>query len=351
MRVNWLTYTSERNYDRVESTLWIRGYQLFPYLEELGIECLLNASPDAAPIAVMLRWQDDRAWETARAVKACGGKVVFDLCVNYFEESGMFEGGYGVTAEQVKQCRQMVELADVVTCASANIAERARRDHACVVYLPDSIDFKHFNRVKGSVDFDRPRLRAIWSGTAVKAEDVRPVLPLLLRRGYCLTVVAERDPFAATPSRRLWMKTLLGYRFVPWHYDTFPAAIVSGDICVSPRDASTLYNQGHSFYKIGVFMAEGVPAIASSVSSYVEVLDNGGGWVCRTPGEWRAALHAASSDRDELRKRAAVARETMGRYSSQHIAGDWAGLLARLGNGFDMAKHRNAMEGKGNRPC
>jgi glycosyltransferase involved in cell wall biosynthesis len=174
-------------------------------------------------------------------------------------------------------------------------------------------------------------LRAIWAGTAVKAGDVCPVLKLLMRQRYHFTVVAEKDPFESHLPRRLLMKVLLDYRFVPWHHATFPETIIGGDVCISPRDVALPYNRGHSSFKIGVFMAEGVPVMASPVPSYLELLGDGrAGWICRTPGEWDEALLYARRDRAKLRERAAAARDVMDQYSTQRISGEWANLIGSL---------------------
>jgi glycosyltransferase involved in cell wall biosynthesis len=331
VRVNWLTYTDERDYDRVESTLWIRGYQLFPYLAERGIECVLNAPPDAARVAVLLRWQDARAWEAARAVKRAGGRIVFDLCVDYFEESGVFPGGYGSSGEQAAQARRMTEEADAVTCASEEIARSARRFHPRVEHLPDSVDFRHFRFVKEAGDFLRPRLRAVWSGVSAKADDLGPVLPLLAGHGIDLTIVSDRDPFPRFSARWMRWKKSLRYRFVPWHYATFPERILDGEICLSPRDLRRAYNRGHSHFKIAVFMAEGVPAIASPVPSYVELLKGGeGGRICRDEAEWDRALGTACADRSVLMRQSAACRSAAASASTEAVSRRYAALFAEL---------------------
>lgn len=331
MRINWLTYTNERDYDRVESTLWIRGYQLFPYLEALGFECLLNAPPEAAPVAVMLRWQDDRARATADAVKRAGGRVIFDLCVNYYEPAGLTKEGYGTTVRQREEVLAMTALADVVTCASENVRAAAARYHPRAHCLPDSVDDRHFTRRKALEDFRRPRLRAAWSGTSAKAREVEPIWRALAAARMGLTLISERNPYPRGTWRWLWAKARLAYQFVPWHYRTFPDAIAAADLCLSPRNLASVYNQGHSFFKIGVFMAQGVPAVVTPVPSYVDLLGQGcGGWLCDTPADWRRTLATIARDRDGLMRRSKEARDIMAPWTTERVAQRYAELFRSI---------------------
>ena len=329
--VNWVTYTDERDYDCVESTLWIRGYQLMPYLEKRGVRCLVNARDVDADVVVFLRKQDAEAQAWAAEEKRKGRAIVFDLCVNYFDETGLFEGGYGATRQRVEEAKAMLEAAAVVTCASETIAERAAEFHDEVVCLPDSVDGNHFAHEKPLVDFDRPRLRAVWCGVSTKAIDLDPVLPLLRRHGFGLTVISDRDPFPRFSRRWLRWKRSLRYRFVPWHYRTFPAEIVKGDVCISPRDTSSPYNRGHSAFKIAVFMAEGVPAIASPVPAYAELIGRGrGGAVCENLADWDRVFRLVQDERSLLVRWSEEARDAVSPYSTERIADRYADLFLRL---------------------
>ena len=193
-KIAWFIPVKHRNYNAMAASIWIRCLQLIPYLEEKGIRCKVNKPGAVADIAVFVRWQDDAALEMAQSQKRQGRRIVFDLCVNYFDETELFEGGYGSLAENVEECRRMAEVADVITCASDFIARRAGDFHPRAVYLPDSIDSRHFRFRKPENDFRRDELRAIWSGTSSKAVELEPVLPLLRRYGIPLVIISDRKP-------------------------------------------------------------------------------------------------------------------------------------------------------------
>lgn len=329
LKANWITPVEHRDYNRMPASVWIRCLQLFPYLEELGVNSTFNDPVSSAPIAVFVRTQDEEAYRTAKRLKAEGKRIVFDLCVNYFEESEVEHIGVPVSDRHVEECLRMASVADVITCASENIARRASQHHPRVEYLPDSIDRRHFKLVKSEEDFRRPKLRAIWCGQSLKSLELEPVLPLLKKRNIGLVVISNSKPKLRIMGG-LWRRKF-SCHFIPWRYETFPDDILKGEICITYREIDTAYNQGHSFFKIGVFMAQGIPAIASPVPSYRELLDNRFcGKICHTMEQWEQALDEILDERNLLAKWSKRSRLVMEDYSTEHLAGRYLGLFKGL---------------------
>lgn len=321
-RIGWHAPLVSRRYERMPASVWIRCLQLMPRLDALGFAQTLNRPRREADIAVFVRWQDRKALELARDLKGRGQRIVLDLCVNYFDVAGIFDGGYGSTEAQREECLAMVETADAVTCSSDFIRGRAAAHHERAVYLPDSIDRGHFGTAKSRDDYAAEHLTAAWSGQSIKARELAAVLPLLRERAMRLMVIADRRP------------DLPGdFLFLPWTYESFPGAIVRGDVCLSPRSTDNPYDLGHSHFKIGVFMAAGVPALASPTPSYREVIEKtGGGRICEAPGDWVAALDEITADRDLLRRWSTAARAGMEPYTTAAVAEQYAVLFRDLLN-------------------
>lgn len=318
IKVNWLIPTQERNYNRVLASIWIRCLQLIPFLEDQGVECVINEAHSDANIYYFVRWQDEAAYQMAREAKNRGKKVIFDLVVNYYQECPPMRGA-GVSAHQVEECLRMTEIADVITACSQFIADQARRHHDRVLYLPDSINPHIFCFYKQIEDFERKHLRLIWSGSAPKLHELGPVLPLIREYGFELVVITSQYvPLSDFPDR-LFRR---GYRFIKWRFETFPKAILQGELCISFRDRRRIYNWGHSNFKIGVMMAQGLPAVASGIPSYRELIperEPKAGWICNDLEAWDRAFSEIVNDRTALMRRSQTARQVLQGYSTPKI--------------------------------
>ena len=78
-------------------------------------------------------------------------------------------------------------------------------------------------------------------------------------------------------------------------------------------------------------MSLGVPAIASPVPSYSEVLkEDKGGILCHTIEEWEKALDIVLRERDKLVTWSEQAREAMRPYHTDHIADQYVALFREL---------------------
>ena len=321
MKVNWLIPTSERNYNRVLASIWIRCLQLIPFLDQLGIQSVINEPNSDAPICYFVRWQNDDAYEIAKRAKGNGKKIVFDLVANYFDESPATEGRL-----RIDECLRFVALADMITVCSQFIAQRALKHHHNVTYLPDSINIDHFSGNKDPQDFLRPKLRLIWSGNHSKIRELDPIFQLAKKIGYETIVISNKQP-----ARHKWRLINKPYQFKKWQYESFPNDILTGDICFSHRDTNSVYNQGHSFFKIAVMMALGLPVIASPVPSYEELINpnNQTGWLCNSLDEWEHLLRHLQSNRSELTTRATNAVSAIAPFTTQHTAAQYADVFQR----------------------
>jgi hypothetical protein len=326
MRVAWFAPdVVPGDFNRTGSAQWIRCLQLLPYLEERGVTCSLNDPDATADISIFVRGQDARTQALAQSRKARGNRIVFDLCVNYFDESFVAGVGAQVGPTHVANCRAMTRIADAIFCASSNIGARAAREHPRVEILPDSVDPRHFSRRKDESDFDRPKLRAIWGGVAIKANELSPVLPILKRAGWEIVLISEKRPTAA----RCWPFGE-GAKFRRWRYETFPDEIVGGELCFSFRPLDTPYNLGHSSFKISAFVAQGVPALTCPMPSYVELLSRGGGCVAEDFGAWQRVAERLRSDRSELKRMSRSCPAAIAPLLTPAVADRYVEALGRL---------------------
>ena len=300
LKLNWFIPTktsgsNKINFDRVSGSIWIRCLQLIPYFNQMGFDSVINELEKETDISIFVRWQNPEAYETALKQKSKGQKIIFDLCVNYFDEVHIENLQGPVTKSHINDCKKMVSISDVITCASKYIASRASQYHPKVEYLPDSIDSKHFNLTKNILDFQKNKLSAIWSGVAPKSDDLKPIIPILKANDIDLKIISNQKYRFSRHILR-WFKFNRTQNII-WSYNTFPSNILKGEFSVAPRTLSNSYNKGHSFFKIGVFLSQGIPAIASPVPSYHEVLQNDvQGRICENLNEWDKTIQEIKED-------------------------------------------------------
>lgn len=310
--------TNQYDYNFSPGSVWIRCLQLIPFLKERGIQSQVNDFQAEVDICVFVRWQSEEAYKVALSQKKKGRRIVLDLCVNYFDEA-KFEG-FGVSSKQVQECQRMVSLADAIVCGSSHIARRASDYHDQTIHIPDSINHRHFSMRKREKDFLKQHPRAIWSGYAPKGEELQLILPILHRKGIPLIVIAERKPKLDWP-----------FKFVRWRYNHFPRQLLRGEFCVAPRRLDNPYNLGHSLFKVGVFMAQGVPALASPVPSYLEIMgDSKPGAICRSANDWENVVDSILSDRGILLEWSRQSIDIMQKYHTDQIVNRYPELFYQI---------------------
>ena len=283
MKLCWIIPRSDdyTDYNRALASVWIRCLQLIEPLRAMGYESMVNEPKADADIAIFFRVQDRRTQALLKKMKKRGIKTVFIAGINYYERTGNVERiKASVLDHQIVECIRMTELADMVIVSSRFLLDRAQRYNDNAHYIPDSVSRDHFRLAKSKQDFLKPSLNLRWAGHAAKASLINGIAGAIEGLPVTLTVIAEKPPQLSVP-----------YEFVNWQYETFPDVIAAGDICISPRILDNSYDQGHSNFKIMVFLAQGVPALVSPQDSYVEVVrDHFNGFVCRDLRGWRQRL-------------------------------------------------------------
>jgi hypothetical protein len=294
---------------------------LIPYLEKRNIGCTVNDSNAKADISIFVRWQNNKAYSLMEKSIAKGQKVIFDLCVNYFEPAGQTGKKYGSLPEQREQALRMIENCDVITCASEFIRQQTSKFHSNAIYIPDSIDQYHFNLNKTLSDFYKGSLTFIYAGVASKADFLlKNIYPLIKKRGMDLLVLTEKRP-------SIWAR----YHYRKWRYEKFPEDILKGELGIAPRKTDNPYDKGHSLFKIGVFLAQGLPVLASPVPSYNELLDKGtAGKICDSLLSWDEALNFVANNREALTKWSQEAYEIIRPYSSEAIVDKYIEVFRKL---------------------
>ena len=146
------------------------------------------------------------------------------------------------------------------------------------------------------------------------------VLPLLRERNISLIVISEKKP-----------KLSDSFEHIPWSYYTFPKNILKGDFCISPRKTDNSYDLGHSHLKVGIFLAHGIPALASPIPSYVEVIEKSkGGKICEFSADWVSALDEILMNHGSLWDWSQLAKKGMEAYSTKNAVQEYIKMFKQL---------------------
>lgn len=300
MKIGLFIPTWRRDYDRVQSAIWIRALQLVEPLRAQGHDVSVNNPFRRHDVAIYHRGMLRRSVQIVRLLRRIADRVFWDTCVDYFDPHE------AAGPEHVACSRQIAHLVDGICVPTCGIAESARRFNANVFVMPDPIDLCHFATPRPSVDLDAPVFG--WSGVACKAAPLDAHAALLDGR---IRLIAEAPP-----------RVSFRYAFERWHHASFPHALARCDIAFLPRGLTTSYERNNSSFKALVFAALGIPIIANALPSYrvmaqhfdaVAFLEDFG-------GDAGAALAwLRTRDRDASRVRAAYDRTAWARHLAKWV--------------------------------
>ena len=322
MKLGWFVPSRSRDYNKVPASVWIRCYQLLPYLKDLEYTSTINDFFHKPDIAIIVRRQDYIIQQVARLLKRRGVRVIFDINVNYYERWGE-NINETVSEKQVKQAIELTKIADAVFVSSEYIHEKALNLNENSYYLPDSVDLKHFCKRKMYPDEIKKPLKLIWSGINLKIEDLKLIRDATKDLPVKLYIISDIKREIGMP-----------YRFIKWEYQSFPDTILYGDLCISPKPLRNSYDMGHSYFKIAVFLAQGVPVIASPLPSYKEIITTGkNGYIAESVDEWRKYLSQIVENPGVLKELSYNAFNERNKVSTGRVVKEYDKIFNRLKEG------------------
>ncbi len=246
MRIGLFIPTWRRDYDRVQSAIWIRALQMVDPLRALGHDVSVNNPLRRYDVAIYHRGMLRKSVKVVRMLRHIADRVYWDTCVDYFERHERADD------EHVESSRAIAGLVDGVCVPTEGIAERARHYNKNVYLMPDPVDLQDFSEIKPSINWGDPVFG--WSGVAAKAAPLDAYAALLDGR---IRIIAERPPALS-----------LAYEFERWRHAGFPAALRRCDIAFLPRVLNSTYTINNSSFKALVFAVLGIPIIANRLPSY-----------------------------------------------------------------------------------
>lgn len=246
--------TPYRDYDRVQSAIWIRALQMLEPMRAAGWDVSLNNPFKRYDVAIYHRGMQRRSVGFVRFLKHIAHRVYWDTCVDYFDEHE------ASSPLQVSCARQIAGLVDGVCVPTLGIAKSAERFSNNVFVMPDPVNLSHFSARKTQVNLDSPIIG--WSGVAKKAAFLATYADFLDGRTLIISESPPDLPFK--------------YDFLRWRYASFPVDLLKCDVAFLPRTLDSSYTVNNSSFKALVFAVLGIPVIASALPSYREMAEDFG---------------------------------------------------------------------------
>ena len=120
-------------------------------------------------VVVFQKMMDERCQSEMQRIQAYGGKVIFDVNVNYFEIWGEYDvPNTEPTLEQQRDAIWMARQASWVVADSSYIGGIAQRYNPRVTMIPDNVDLRIYRGVKQH-RFNSSTV-LVWCGVAQKAQ-------------------------------------------------------------------------------------------------------------------------------------------------------------------------------------
>jgi hypothetical protein len=285
MRLGVFIPTPYRDYDRVQSAIWIRALQMLEPLSKEGWRVSVNNPFRRYDVAIYHRGMQRQSVYFMRFLRTIADRVFWDTCVDYFDEHE------ASTSLQVNCARTIARIADGICVPTDGIAQSAVRFNRNVFVMPDPVDLAHFSGRKERPNLDAPVIG--WSGVAKKAEFLKPYAEFLDGRTL---IVSETPP--VLPFK---------YEFRRWRYDSFPGELLHCDLAFLPRTLDSSYTANNSSFKALVFAILGIPIVASSLPSYLDMSRYFDGIAflehfANSPQRALDALRLKNSDPQEVRR-------------------------------------------------
>lgn len=276
-------------YHKVPASTRIRAYDIikaFDNDEQYRLE--LYKPLRKYDMVIFLKNYNHAAYQLAQRLKQKGTKVVFDININIFET-----GSVSVSEKQLEKGDHFARLCDaIITNSPYTLSILQQRFIEKPTYMLNEALSKYYFNVREIKDSDT--LTLIWIGYAHKAsallliknvlDELHQTIPLKV------IIIAEKEPDLSLINVPIEFRT--------YQHNRITEHLARADIFIAPRDLTDPYNLGHSFTKIGIAMAAGIPVVASPLPSY----EPSPALCCSSDEDWVEALKSLHSDL-ELRNR------------------------------------------------
>lgn len=274
-----------KTYNTALASIRLRCYDIINFLEENGIKAELYKENKKYDIVIFTKTTSDRALEIAENISKQGIPIIYDAYCDYF--------GNIDRKNDIEHVLKITSLAQAVITCSEVQKKKFMKFHHRVFFVPEGINIEAIRHYK--VHNNKSKVTLVYCGYAVKSKDtlyIKDVLKKLQQKNKCdLIYICERNPQIRE----------LNYKYIKYNQRCIGKQLCQGDIMIAPRDILNRECYSHSFTKIALPMAVGLPVVASPIPSYI----GSPALLCNNDAEWEKTLNRLIDDY-EYRKEKAV---------------------------------------------
>ncbi len=248
-------------YNRVMASTRIRVYDIInSFKNHNNFKLELFKEKQKYSIVIFQKTFNEKAYILAKKLKAHGTQIILDINVNYYDNKSS-----AISEKQYQNIIKFTKICDAVITPSYHIKNYIEnlKLNSPVHLIEESINDKYF-LIQKTV-FSKTKT-LIWSGFSYKAKEILLINSALeklkIKYDFKLIIIAEKNPYLKINNLQI--------DFVKYKEQKIVQQLLTGDIFIAPRNLNEEYNLGHSFTKIGVAMALGIPVVASPVPSYLK---------------------------------------------------------------------------------
>lgn len=307
-------------YNKVAASTRIRVYDIIKsFVRDKEFHLEIYRGHRNYDLVCFLKTYDATAQSLASKLKRKGTRVVFDININIFEK-----GSASVSERQREDGYRFATICDAILTNSPHTQEVLKNEvtNKPVYLINEAISKAYFNvKIKAKSQ----ALRLIWIGYAHKAKAlllIKNVLNQLHKTTPLkIIVIAEKQPDLSALN--------IPIEFRAYNHQRITEDLSHADVFVAPRDLTDPYNLGHSFTKVGIAMAAGLPVVASPVPAYKA----SPAICCISEADWKTALTQLNTDTDFRTTLIAKGREyCMLHYGSTSVKAHYTSLFKTLLN-------------------
>lgn len=341
----------------VSPSLWVNGTQLVPWLAANG--CTLSISEPfpravaralaAIPGVRRIAWKAVlprmRAWQLEPLVRDTD-IVIVHKSITHIQDEPVLERRLRTLHDRIifnfddatHECGvpyldERLSLADAAWVGNPVLVDFARQHCPRVELIESAVDCDHY-KPKQDYGLGSP-LRLCWSGTPSSYRYLDLLREPLRRLGrimpYTITVMS-RTPFSFSNPE-------IHDRWLPFSHAAEVQLFQSSDIGLMPLPDEP-YERAKENYKTKIYLASGLPVVASPVGMNKVFISNGErGLFAKTPQDWVTAIAAFVADASLRERCGSQGRQFVyERYRIEVIGGKLLEFF-RTASGVSSARH------------